>query len=367
MRWLSCWQEVFPDEKLTCRDAFYRTHERYLRQMIYQDLLGDDYIIEPWLTVQAVYATPVGSRRWGPEIKVIPSPNSRGAWMFDPPLKDPEDLAKLVVPHHRIDEEETARNVAKLQDAVGDILEVNVDRGPYYRMWSADISTDMAYLRGLEQIMWDMVDRPGWVHELASFLRDGVLTAHGEAEAAGDWSLCNHQNQAMSYAEELQDPRANSGTVQRKDLWVFAAAQEFAQVSPEMFNEFILQYQIPILKKFGLVAYGCCEDLTRKIRYLRQIPNLRRIAVTPWADVAACAEQIGPDYVLSWRPSPAEMVCTSFEPQRIRRVVEGALDACRAYGCHVDITLKDVETVQGDFNRLIRFVQIVRELSESYA
>ncbi|GAI58840.1 unnamed protein product [marine sediment metagenome] len=49
--------------------------------------------------------------------------------------------------------------------------------------------------------------------------------------------------------------------------------------------------------KFGLVAYGCCEDLTYKVDMLRQIPNLRRIAVPPFADAAKCAEQIGRDYV----------------------------------------------------------------------
>ena len=48
----------------------------------------------------------------------------------------------------------------------------------------------------------------------------------------------------------------------------------------------MLQYQIPLMAPFGLAAYGCCEDLTPKIDLLRQIPNLRRIAVSPMADVA---------------------------------------------------------------------------------
>ena len=75
------------------------------------------------------------------------------------------------------------------------------------------------------------------------------------------------------------------------------------QISDE---EFLLRYQLPILEKFGLVSYGCCEDLTRKIDMLRRIPNLRRIGIAPAADVAKCAEQIGRDYVLSYRPSPTD-------------------------------------------------------------
>ena len=80
-----------------------------------------------------------------------------------------------------------------------------------------------------------------------------------------------------------------------------------------LFDEFMLQYQLPIMAEYGLVAYGCCEDLTRKIDVLRQIRNLRRIAVTPVADVRRCAEQIGTDYVISWRPNPTDMVCAGWD------------------------------------------------------
>ena len=47
-----------------------------------------------------------------------------------------------------------------------------------------------------------------------------------------------------------------------------------------MHEEFLFRYQLPIMEQAGLVAYGCCEDLTCKIDMLRQIPNLRRIAVS---------------------------------------------------------------------------------------
>jgi len=149
----------------------------------------------------------------------------------------------------------------------------------------------------------------------------------------------------------------------RCELWAFMAAQEFAGVSPEMHDEFLLQYQLPILKEFGLVAYGCCEDLTHKIDMLRQIPNLRRITVSPFADVAKCAEQIGREYVLSYRPSPADMVSYDFNPERIRKILKQGLGACTK--SHVDITLKDVETVQNDPHRIRNWVKIVREVTDT--
>ena len=365
VRYFACWQEVFPDEKLQCEDPFFRGHERLKRQSIYQDRLGDDYIIEPWITVQASYATPDGPSRWGPEIRHIPSSEKRGAWMFAPALKAEDDLDRMVPPRHVIDEAATAENLAKLQDAVGDILRVALSRAPCLRHWSADISTDVVQLRGLEQFMLDMMDRPQWLHKLLAFMRDGILRVHEQAEDAGDWRLCDHQNQAMPYALELPDPAANGEPVKRDQLWVFMASQETTLVSPQMFEEFMLRYQAPIMSKFGLAAYGCCENLTRKIDCLRKIPNLRRISVTPWADVRACAEQIGQDYVYSWRPSPAEMICTGFQPDRVRRVVREALDATK--GCHVDITLKDIETIRGRFEDLVEWTRIVRDVSDNYA
>jgi hypothetical protein len=122
----------------------------------------------------------------------------------------------------------------------------------------------------------------------------------------------------------------------------------------------MLQYQIPIMAEFGLVAYGCCEDLTHKIDVIKQIPNLRRIAVSPFADAARCAEQIGTEYVLSYRPSPADMVSYGFDPDRIQSILRRDLTACKQ--CHTDITLKDVETVQHDPTRIGKWVQITRQV-----
>jgi hypothetical protein len=93
---------------------------------------------------------------------------------------------------------------------------------------------------------------------------------------------------------------------------------------------------------------------------LRQIRNLRRIGVTPFADTPRCAEQIGDKYVLSYRPSPADMVSFGFDEERIRRILRRDLDPCRANGCHVDIILKDVQTVQGDTDRVRKWVATTR-------
>lgn len=37
-------------------------------------------------------------------------------------------------------------------------------------------------------------------------MRDGVLRVQDQAEKKGDWGSCNHENQAVAYADELPDP-----------------------------------------------------------------------------------------------------------------------------------------------------------------
>lgn len=351
------WKEM-PQSKLLCKDPFAQRYEDFFRRHLFWNTFNDDSIFEPWVTAQATRVC----NGWGVAGQRHFADEPGGSFKMDYPLKELNDIEKLRVPWHEIDEEDTSENIARLSEAIGDIITINVDRGPAYRMWTGDISTDLGYLRGIEHFMLDMLDNPEWLHRLVKFMSDGILKVHEEAESAGDWGLCAHQNQAMPYAEELEPPAANHNNVKRGQLWGFMAAQELTAVSPAMHDEFMLQYQLPILKPFGLVAYGCCEDLTNKIDMLRQIPNLRRIAVSPFANVARCAEQIGQDYVLSYRPSPADMVGYGFDPDRIRTIMKRDLEAARE--CHVDITLKDVETVENDPTRIKNWVALTREIIE---
>lgn len=349
------WHEM-PQATCRCTDPFLRGYESFLRSQLFWHSLSDDSLFEPWITVPATLAC----TGWGVGIERTFSEEPGGSFKVDYPLRELVDIERLRVPWHEVDESRTAEHVARLADLLGDILPINVDRGPGYRMWSGDLSTDLGFLRGIEHFMLDMLDNPEWLHRLVAFLAAGVRKTQAEAEAAGDWGLCDHQNQAMPYALELPDPAANHNGVSRRQLWGYMAAQEFTAVSPAMHEEFLLRYQLPILEQFGLVAYGCCEDLTHKIDMLRRIPNLRRIAVSPFANVTKCAEQIGRDYVLSYRPSPADMVSYGFDTERIRTILHRDLEACRE--CHVDITLKDVETVEGDPTRVYRWVQLTREV-----
>ncbi len=352
------WREM-PDATPRCADPFLRGYEDFFRNRLFWDSLGDDSVFTPWVTVPAVHLSHADGL-WGVKVDAISPDQEDGAKVWDHPVKEECDIEKLVAVPHRIDEAATRLNVERLQSVLGDIIEVSVDRAPLHRVWNADISTQLGYLRGIEQFMLDVYERPEWLHRLLDFICDTILRAHQEAEDAGDWRLCDHENQQMPYADGLAAPAATSRPVKRSDLWSFCAAQEWTCVGPEQFDEFLFSRQERILNHFGLVGYGCCEDLTRKIDIITRLPNLRRIAVPPAANVAANAERIGSRYVISYRPSPADMVSYGFDEERISSILRRDLAALR--GLHFDITLKDVETVERDPARIRQWVALTRRM-----
>ncbi|MFW5745658.1 MAG: hypothetical protein ACOC2D_20470 [Spirochaetota bacterium] len=356
------WREVVsPSLEHVCTDPLYAAMEDSLLELEFRGTTGDDYVVERHFPLAASLAYPSDrSRRWGPSLEEVRD-TATGAFLTKPCIESEADLDLLRAPHHEIDEATTAERWERASEAIGDILPVAVNRFPLYINFEGDVSTDLAKLRGLERMMLDMYDNPDLLHRLAGFLSDATIAVQDEAEAAGDLRMINSSNQAMAYGGGLVDPTDAERSAAVGELWGFLAAQEFALVSPQMHDEFLLEYQIPIMERFGLCAYGCCEDLTAKIDILRRIPNLRRIAVTPWADIERSAEQIGSDYVLSWRPSPAEMISRGIDEAYVRREISAADEIFGRHGCVYDITLKDVHRIGGDPENVRRWVSLVRE------
>ena len=353
------------EKTVRCENPFLHEIEWELRSRLLVAEFGDDTIFEPWLECGAINAEP-WDMMWG--VRYVGEHLSERGSAFKPLpcLPDLDDLSQLKPPPHAFDEEATQRKAAAWHDALDGILPFEVTRKPMGGI-GGDIGTALMKLRGMEQVMADMLEHPEALHRLLAFLRDGFLAKHAAMAAAGDWTLATHYNQLMPYARELPPPVANGDPVPMSQLWHHFSAQEFAGVSPAMHDEFILQYQRPIIEQFGLVTYGCCEDLSRKIDILRPLRNLRVITASPMLDTAGlarCAEQIGTDYALSWRPSPAECLCNSWNPERLERTLRAGFEATRGTRRHIHIN--SVHTVQGDPSRIRKFCTLARRLSEEY-
>jgi len=353
------WRELLPDGALSCREKGARGVERALRQHLYtHEHFRDDTVIEgQWLVGKAVRDTGCGL-----EPKRIESGSATGAWHFDPVIKEPADLRKLHFPEVTPDAAESQRRLQWHADLLGDALPVRLVGKQHVSFHLMSIYTK---LRGLEQVFLDMYEAPEMLHEAMRFFEEWHRRLYAQYLKLGLLELNNdgtYQNSGgVSYSDELPRPGFAPGQPRFADLWASAEAQELTLVSPEMHEEFSLQYERRLLEPFGLTGYGCCEDLSNKLDYVKKLANMRRISISPFADVARSAEQLGGKYIFSWKPHPAHLV-GEFDEKKVRDYIRAALDATR--GCVVEMILKDTHTCENHPERFTRWTEIARALVE---
>jgi len=250
------------------------------------------------------------------------------------------------------DDAATMRSLQLAQDTYGEFLPVKLGT------WgdpNIHVAGQWCLFRGLDQVMMDMYDDPAFLHEAMSIIAEGYRRWIGQAERMG---LLHVNNWLTLSNDDLPAPGFDPKHVRARDVFVWVEAQEFTAISPAMHKEFALRYERPLAETFGLATYGCCEDLTHKLDDVFEIRNLRQIGVTPWADVAKCAEKIGDRYSISWRPNPAHLA-GDFDEAFIRGYLRHGLEALR--GCAFHVFLKDIHSCGGRPERLTRWTQILNE------
>ena len=358
------WGELITADELQCEDDDARRVEHQLRQRVYtHEHFHDHSVIDDvWVVNAAVHST-----GWGLWEHHHDSPAARGAWGFDPVLKNRADLAKLHIPELTYDEAATRQALAEWHDLWGDILTVEfkgVTRLTYHLM------RQYIGLRGLTEMMMDMYDNPAFLHDVMQLFVAGhksMLQQYIDFNLLALNNDNSYQNSGGNgWTDELPAGGFNPERVRTVDMWADAEAQELAQVSPEQHYEFSLRYEQELLEPFGLTGYGCCEDLTHKLDYVCQLPRIRRISISPFADVDACAVKLKGNYIFSWKPQPSHLV-GEFNAEFIRAYIRHTLDVCRANGCVVEMVLKDTHTCEHHPERFDEWTRIARELCEEFS
>jgi hypothetical protein len=343
---------------LECENIVARQWEMYLRKQVFSgELMGDDNVIAPHFTISHVYP----KLHWGLKEKQVGGQiGGRTAVRWESPLKSyEEDLPRLRFPEIKIDHEGTGLLAGLADEIFGDLLTVRVRTNWW---WSVGLTVHVAFLRGLDQFMYDLSLEPDNVHRLMAFIRDGLMSLIDYAEENDLLFLNNDESYVgsggLGFTNELPQPDYN-GKVRACDIWGTGESQESVGVSPQMYSEFVFPYELPLVERFGLVCYGCCEPVDKRWHVLEQIPRLRRVSVSAWADWEKTAEMLGDRYVYSMKPSPAPLAMPWFDEEAVRADLRRGLEATR--GCRVEVIMKDNHTINNDPQRLVRWVQIARE------
>jgi len=356
------WNELVTEDQIICEGELAQTWEVTLRKEIFWgESMGDDRVIEPYFNINYV-ADDTG---WGMQEKKIGGYDG-GSYRWEAPLKDYKDLDKLCYPEIKVDYEKTNALVDLANEVFGDLLTVRLKA---IWWWSLGMTWTLVNLRGLEQIMYDMYDYPDELHKLMTFLRDGYMKRLDFLEENGLLSLNNdgtyNGSGGFGWTHQLPVDGFNPQKVRTIDMWGFGESQETSQVSPEMFEEFIFQYQLPLLKRFSLNSYGCCEPLNKRWEIIKQIPGLRRVSVSPWADAADMAEKLGDKYIYSYKPNPAYLAVPNIDEDFIRKGLREMLKTAKKHNCHVEMIMKDNNTICNNPQHVIRWCKIAREEAES--
>jgi hypothetical protein len=92
---------------------------------------------------------------------------------------------------------------------------------------------------------------------------------------------------------------------------------------------------------------------------------VRKISMSPWADVERGAERIGRDFVFSHKPNPALAATDTWDLEAAEREVARALDAARRHDCPIEVTFKDLSTVRNQPQRLWQWSEMASRLARA--
>ncbi|OPZ31556.1 MAG: hypothetical protein BWZ02_00156 [Lentisphaerae bacterium ADurb.BinA184] len=358
-----CWHEFAAEPELQLRTshAWSRGWESRLRLTLYQwRHFPGDMILDPVLytgircgptSTYADYGIQASERKVAAGLD--------GTASFEPVINSEADVERLRVPEVTVDWDGTACDLATLRELCDGIIPC-ATRGLVHQ-WAAAWD-QMIHWYGIERLYLDMCDRPALVHRLLERFWAAVNTVLDRqielgllATGDGNWRVGSG---GLGCTTELPPPDCDPAHVRPADQWGCSTGQIFSEVSPDMHWEFCLQYEKPYMERFGLSYYGCCEPLHRKVGILRRVKNLRKISISPWADLEVAAREIGTDYVISFKPNPAYLAHDHWQPELVREYLRSSLERLR--GCRVEVILKDISTIRGEPRRLAEWEKVAR-------
>jgi hypothetical protein len=348
------WHELdWGEEEMVNREGEFADIERYLRMTVYVwEHFKSDMVVLPYLGLQKT----LRNAEAGPSGIVERIGLSQH---FDAQLKTIEEVRSLVTPVVEVDPERDLERLEQVSEVLDGVLPVRLTGCVRHSgLWDR-----VSMVLSPERVLYDLIDRPEFVSELIGKyveMESGILDqceALGLLEAAPPEIHCTG-----AFCDELPSNAYDGEMARAKDTWTFSMAQMFSEVSPAMHEEFEIEPMKPLLERYGLVYYGCCEPLHHKIDIIRKIENVRKISVSPWADKEIAAEAIHGDYVFSAKPNPSHVAMGSFDADLVRKDLEETVEICRRNNTPCELILKDVSTVCNDPQRLTEWERIAMDV-----
>lgn len=350
--------------QLVCEDGFARSLEyRLIHNCINLDTFDDDRVVPPYFQM----GYDIWFRLFGHHIKESVVTKEDGTEMghkFEHIINDlGDDFDKILSPtEYGVNKESTKEKFDMTEDIFGDILPVKMICNGLY----STPTQHVVHMMGMENMLYSIYDYPDEFKEMMNRIADSYVSYFKHLEKEGVL-LQNHSFEAVCQGSmAFYDEEEKTGLIRTNDLWGFMDSQETVGMSPDMFREFIFPCYKKIADCFGRLSYGCCEPVNVFWDDIKTLPNLKKVSISPWCDEAFMAEQLrGTGIIYHRKPSPNYLgVGTSLDEDAFRVHIEKTVKT--AHGCNLEITQRDVYTVNNDINKVKRYVQIIRETIENY-
>ena len=334
------WREIIAEDSILCDKRGLREVEIALRMRLYKMYVDDDEPQPPFYPVHAIYDVDPPNT-WGVDVTVHESGKEGGSWGFVPAIRGQEDFSKLLVPQYTYSEVRTKEKIDEIDDLMGDILPAKFTNNS---LLSADVGYHAALLMGFENLLVNILAEPEFLHRTMDYLTKAVIGGIDSIESTG--KVTPNTEGDLTYVQ-YSDPIGDKedGHYSMKDCWCIASSQEFDPVSPEKWEEFSLHYQKKIFERYGLISYGCCENLTNKIDAVMTVPNLRVFVCSPWTDLQKLVEKAEGRYVIQWRQKASDVIFCN-DPGTIKKHLSEGAEILKGIPTH--IALREVETLNGN-------------------
>ncbi len=352
------WAELNVNNELTlqCEDVYLKTIENQLRRKIYHfKYFAADMILQPFVPINKIVTHKGIGVAIDEEVIEQGHGNNVKSHEYKDNFEEDESLELLHNDVVSYEETKTKQQFELVNSIIGDILPAKIVGINFASVNTWDL---IAELRGVTPLLIDLMDRPEFTHKLVKQLTDIRLDTLKQYEKLGlfeDEPLSLHCTSAP--VSDLPTPK-NGEPRKLKDVWGRGVAQIFASVGKDMHEEFDIEYMKKTMEYCGLAYYGCCEPLDTKIDIVEKIPNLRKISITPWADVNVAAEVINGKYVIASKPNPSAVAVNALDKDNLKQEIKTILKACSKNNCTVELTLKDISTTCGNPNNIIEWEKI---------
>ena len=360
-----CWSEMNIDGKLDlhCENEECRSYEQRFRRLLLQwEYFPVDMVVEPFIKVYKA----VENSEFGISVRehtlATYETNEVLSHKYENQFNTVEDVVNKikmpVIRHNKAETERRMEAASALFDGVMPLRGEGYD--PYLSIWDP-IATWMS----VEGALFGLIDNPEMMHAMAKRLAEGYMVMLDQLEEQG--VLCHSQaliHCTGAFTDELPAPGFTPAKPRTNDIWMFGLAQMFSTVSPATFEEYEINYMMPIFERFGLVYYGCCDPMDGKMKEARKIPHLRKISMSPWVNKERGAAEIAKDYVFSNKPNPAFVAVSTFDGEIVRRDLEATREICRRFGCPLEFILKDISTVHNEPKRLHEWANIAMAVAQ---